>query len=207
MRTCLCLALPAVLVVLAPGLARADAEDQLKTQLRLAESATDRPGPARQFAVELNPVSLAIGRLSATVEWAARTHDVFLLSPFAMDASGSIDAGLAHTHIRASGAGAEVGYRYYTGTRGMNGLFFGPSLVWGVYDASLPLQRHTFSNAGVALDAGVQILLFDMLTVGAGVGAQYTFATYGIEGMPFAIAANATGGLKPRLLASVGYAF
>jgi hypothetical protein len=76
-----------------------------------------------------------------------------------------------------------------------------------VYDSSLPLQHHTFSNAGVALDAGFQFLLFDRMTVGAGIGAQYTFATYGIDGMPFAMAANATGGLKPRLLASVGYAF
>jgi hypothetical protein len=187
--------------------ADADVEDTFRTQFQAAESATDKPGPARRFAVELNPLSVAIGRLSGTFEWAARTHDVFLVSPFAMDLTGTIDSGATRTHIRTSGGGAELGYRYYTGTRGMNGLFLGPSLIWGVYDTSLPLQHHTFSNAGVALDAGFQLMFFDAMTVGAGIGAQYTFATHTENGMPLAMAANAAGGLRPRLLASIGYTF
>src|SRR5262249_13395805 len=107
-----------------------------------------------------------------------------------------------------TGGGVELGYRYYTGSRGMNGLFLGPSFIFGIYSASFgDNERKGFSNAGVALDGGVQVIFFDHLTLGAGVGMEYINVSQQYVALPLGPAIIPTSGFKPRLLASAGFAF
>jgi hypothetical protein len=106
-----------------------------------------------------------------------------------------------------SGAGVEIGYRYYTGHRGPNGLFIGPSLVVGAYNANLISSNQVFTTIGVAGDMGVQTIVFDWLTLSLGAGLQYTQVSHDFGDLPFSASITATGGLKPRVLAAAGYAF
>jgi hypothetical protein len=135
-------------------------------------------------------------------------HHVVVLSPhFASPAADiAVSPNVLQRHS-FTGAGAEMGYRYYTGSRGMNGLFVGPSLLFGVYNASLPTSSQAFTNVGVAVDAGIQQIFFDRLVLGAGAGIGYVSASREFGDLPMSPASIAESGIKPRILASAGAAF
>jgi hypothetical protein len=168
----------------------------------------DRPGPYREIAVALNPLGLAIGRVSFDVVWAPIVHHAIVVSPHFQSVGGDVFVGPGvRTQQTFSGFGGELGYRFYTGSRGMNGFFVGPSLLFGGYTASLPGSDVTFTDFGVAFDAGVQTFLWDDITVGAGAGLQITHVSHDFGDISDRTGSIASGGLKPRFLASAGYAF
>jgi hypothetical protein len=171
--------------------------------------ATDEPGEFSPLAVELNPLGLVVGgRLSLNVEYAPVKHHVVVLSPHFVHTSAEIAVSPEMMQTRSfTGAGAEIGYRYYTGQNGMNGVFFGPSLIGGVFNASLLGQDTVFTNVGVAADIGFQDIVFDHLVLGAGVGIQYLHVSENFGDLPAGSSAIASSGIKPRLLAQAGYAF
>lgn len=169
----------------------------------------ERPGPYRTWSAEMNPLSLLGGQLSFTGEYAAAPHHVVTVSPKFIRTSADIAMGDNTFRTQSfSGGAVEAGYRYYTGRRGMEGLFVGPSLILGVFNASLVnAENQAFTNVGLAVDAGVQTILFDHLTLGAGAGIAYVNVSHNFGDLPMAPSAIAATGFKPRLLAAAGYAF
>jgi hypothetical protein len=171
--------------------------------------ATDEPGEFSPLAVELNPLGLIVGgRISLNVEYAPVRHHIIVLSPHFVNTSAEIAVSPQMMQTRTfTGGGAEIGYRYYNGQNGVNGVFFGPSLIGGVFNASLTGEDNVFANIGVAADIGFQDILFDRLVLGAGVGIQYLRVSDNFDDLPAGPSAIASSGIKPRLLAQAGYAF
>jgi hypothetical protein len=142
------------------------------------------------------------------VEWAPITHHVVIASPHFANASADIATAPNTLQRRTfAGAGAELGYRYYTGLQGANGIFLGPSFLFGFCNASIMNESQAFSNVGFAIDAGIQDIFFDRLVLGAGVGIAYVSVNREFGDLPMSAASIATGEIKPRLLASAGMAF
>lgn len=171
--------------------------------------ATDRPGRYRPFALEVNPLGMFVGgRFSAQAEWAPAVHHAIVLSPHFVHTTSNVDVSPNTTVDQSfTGFGGEIGYRYYTGHRGMNGVFVGPSAIAGTYNAGLPNGDQPFTNIGVAVDAGVKQIFFDHLALGAGVGVEYLKVSHDFGDLPVGPSAIAETGFKPRLLGEVGYAF
>lgn len=182
-----------------------------ETVMRTTEEATRAAevGKYNPFAIEVNPLGLVVGgRVSLNFEYAPVTHHVLVLSPHFVNTSADISVAenRMETHT-FTGGGTEIGYRYYTGTRGMNGIFVGPSLIGGVFNASLPSGNTSFTNIGVAADVGYQQVFFNHLALGAGIGVEYLRVSEKFGDLPAGPSAVASTGLKPRLLAQAGYAF
>jgi hypothetical protein len=171
--------------------------------------ATDHPGRYNPFAIEFNPLGLVVGgRLSFGFEWAPVTHHVIILSPHFVHTTAETDIGNGVTQDQKfTGVGGEIGYRYYTGHKGMNGVFVGPSVLGGVYNGALPAGSHTFVSGGLAVDVGVQEVVFNHLVLGAGIGIEYLKASHDFQDLPAGPWTIAQSGIKPRLLAQAGYAF
>jgi hypothetical protein len=171
--------------------------------------ATDQPGSYRPFALEYNPVGLFVGgRVTVTAEWAPVTHHVIALSPYFVHTSADVStSGSTTTSQTVTGAGGELGYRYYTGHRGMNGVFVGPSLILGAYNAGLPDGNQAFTNVGLAGDVGVKGILWDHLVVGGGLGIEYLSVSHDFHDLPTGPATVASSGIKPRMIIEAGYGF
>jgi hypothetical protein len=163
----------------------------------------------KSFSVELNPLAATIGRYSAQVEWLPLTHHAVVLNPHVDHTSYSISAGGASIDQSLTGFGGELGYRFYTGSRGANGFYVGPSFLITSYTASSGPASTSFSNIGAALDVGGQFILGPGIVIGGGFGLQYTSVSTGADtnGLPLAAAVMGGGGVRPRFLLSVGYAF
>lgn len=171
--------------------------------------ATDEPGRYNTFAAEVNPLGLIVGgRVSVNLEYAPVTHHVLVVSPHFVRTTATTDVAANRTVDQTfTGVGGEVGYRYYTGHKGMNGIFVGPSLIGGVYNADLPGGNKAFTNVGIAADVGVQKVFWDHLALGAGLGLQYIRVSEDFHDLPAGPSTIASSGIKPRLLAQIGYAF
>jgi hypothetical protein len=172
-------------------------------------ASTDRPGRYDPFAIEYDPLGLIVGgRVSFNLEWAPITHHVFQLSPHFVHTSADVAVSPSETESQAfTGFGGELGYRYYTGHRGMNGVFVGPSLIAGAYNAGLPSGNQPFTDIGIAADVGIQEIFFNHLVVGGGVGIEYLSVSHDFHDLPTGPATIASSGVKPRFLLEAGYGF
>jgi hypothetical protein len=172
----------------------------------------DEDARFRSIALQGNPLGLAIGRYSADVEYLPEAHHALHLTAFGYYA-------LPGVADRFSGFGAEVGYRWYAGSRGPQGLFLGASFLAGeleyvhVADPMAPFDQSDdtqFVELGGAIDGGYQIIALGNLAVGVGAGAQYVVDTVQPH---FEFVKHPTQdlfygwGLRPRALLSVGAAF
>jgi hypothetical protein len=109
-----------------------------------------------------------------------------------------------------TGFGGELGYRFYTGEKGANGFYVGPSLLVARYSTSVGGQSgESFSSIGAAVDAGGQWVIGPGVVVGFGFGLQYTSVSgdANTSGLPLSAAVIAGNGIRPRTLLTVGYAF
>jgi hypothetical protein len=169
----------------------------------------DRPGKYNPFSIGLNPLGLFVGgRLSFEAEWAPTVHHAIVVSPHFVHTTADVATGGNTTMSQAfTGIGGEIGYRYYTGHRGMNGIFVGPSLIAGVYNAGLPTGNQAFSNVGLAADVGLQDVLWNHVIVGGGVGLEYLLVSHDFGDLPAGPSTVAASGLKPRMLFTLGYGF
>lgn len=191
------------------GKTTTSAADWVATGVEDTTRATDKPGHYAPFALAWNPLGVfSGGRVSLQFEYVPVTHHAIELSPHIIHTSADVDIGnntrQSHTF---SGFGGELGYRYYTGHRGPNGVFIGPSIIAGAYNASLPAGDQAFTDIGVAADVGVQTLIADHLVIGGGVGVEYLHVAHDFGDLPGPQAQIATSGVKPRLLFDVGAAF
>jgi hypothetical protein len=170
---------------------------------------TNKPGRYDPFAVELDPLGLFVGgRVSLNLEWVPVAHHALVVSPHIVHTSADVSTTPSTTASETfSGFGGELGYRYYTGTRGPNGVFIGPSLILGFYNAGLPDGNQPFTDVGLAVDAGAQWILWDHFVVGGGVGLEYLNVSHDFHDLPTGPSAIASSGVKPRLLLEAGYGF
>lgn len=191
------------------GKATTNAAEWVAVGVEDTSRATDKPGKYNPFAIEWSPLGIISGgRLSLNLEWAPVTHNVIVVSPHivrtSVDIATDSDTTAQHTF---TGFGGELGYRYYTGRRGMNGVFIGPSFIAGVYNGSLPAGDQAFTDVGIALDVGVHEIVWNHLVIGGGVGVEYLHVSHDFHDLPSAPAQIASSGVKPRLLMEIGYGF
>jgi hypothetical protein len=159
----------------------------------------------RTFTVLGDAVVLLTGHISFEAQVVPWVHHAFRLNPFCTVADPSLP--ILSTSLNSGfqlACGGELGYRYYTGHRGANGFFAGPSLVVGHTHADAgtdirkqPLAAADFFYMGGAIDVGVQGMHESGFTLGGGVG--------------FLLLRNLAPGsvVKPdaRLFIDVGYSF
>jgi hypothetical protein len=174
--------------------------------------------PVKRFAITLNPLAALIGRYSIQGDYLFAPHHALVVNPFFTYApikvtvqGKEIDGG------SLLGFGAEVGYRFYSGGRGAEGFFIGPSVIGAFYSQSAPTgvngaaaaTSDSFGSFGGAVDIGVQQMFGPGILVGGGFGLQYTKTTKDIatDNLNLASAIIAGGGLRPRLLATIGFGF
>jgi len=170
----------------------------------------EAPEP-KHIAIVLNPIGLFVGRYSITGEYLPALHHAITLTPFYTHAPVKLtvegqefDAGSLY------GGGAELGYKFYTGLKGPNGFFVSPSFLFGSYTQSLEgTKSDSFTSFGGAVDVGGQAVIGSGFVIGGGFGMQWTKTSkeIDIENLNFASAIIAGGGLRPRFLFTVGYAF
>ncbi len=172
----------------------------------------DEGEPFRSLGIQINPLGFAIGRYTLDLEYLPAPHHAVHLTPVGYYA-------IPGTSETFQGFGAEVGYRWYSGQDGPEGLFVGGSFLIGGYEyvhttpnpSALDVPDDTqFVSLGGAVDAGFQWVVLGNFAFGAGVGAQYTADT---SQPHFAYVQHARtdllygAGLRPRILLSVGTAF
>ncbi|HEY4106184.1 MAG TPA: hypothetical protein VGM44_19930 [Polyangiaceae bacterium] len=176
----------------------------------------EAPQP-KTFAIIANPLALSIDRYSVQGEWSPALHHAITLNPFYTSASAgsatingqTTDFGTLH------GFGAELGYKYYTGQKGFNGFFVGPSILFGSYSQSGGVNFDgtsnsggSFTSIGGAIDIGGQGQIGGFV-IGGGFGLQWTktSTSFDTDNFNLASAIIAGGGTRPRFLFTIGYAF
>jgi hypothetical protein len=162
----------------------------------------------KRISLEVNPLGLTIGRYSISGEYMLARHHALTLSPFFTSTSIKVN----DKEIGSlSGFGGELGYRFYTGSKGANGFFVGPSALFASYTSESVVGNtsQSFTAVGGALDIGGQFIIGPGVVLGFGGGLQYTKNSEEIntDNLNLASAVIAGGGVRPRLLLAVGYSF
>ena len=170
--------------------------------------------PRRWVSIEFNPLSLVIGKVSASVVLVPVSHHALVLSPFyASTTTNPIyvfnDEGMSTQLPQQtfSGFGGELGYRYYAGHRGPRGFFVGPSLIVSWMTATPQNgDKTSYVDYGFALDIGYELLVGDAVAVSLGLGGQYTTPSKSIPAQQFPADVYANSRVFPRALFSIGWA-
>jgi len=173
---------------------------------------TGAPEEPHPFNITFNPIGLFVGRYSITGEYMPVLHHAISITPFYNHTPVKITDGSGQEYDAGSlnGGGAELGYKFYTGRKGPNGFYVGPSFLFGSYSASQSgFQNDSFTSIGGAIDVGGQAVIGSGFVIGGGFGIQYTKTSHELntDQLNFASALIAGGGTRPRVLFSVGYAF
>lgn len=178
----------------------------------------DAPPDEHRLAIEVNPLPLVFGKASADLILVPVDHLGVVVNLFysyastapivVQDASGAPMLQLPEQKFTTFGG--ELGVRYYRGTRGPRGLFVGPSLILArVHEEQGQFGdgSHTdYVDFGLAVDVGYSMLI-DHVVLAMGAGVQGLLTSKSIPAQQFPAKIYADGGVLPRLLFSVGYAF
>lgn len=161
-------------------------------------------GAPRSFAITYNPLTINLERISLNLEVVPVSHHALVLTGFYATTTTNEDS----FNNKFRGFGGEIGYRHYSGEGGPRGLYFGPSLLVGYYDA-IPMNgaRTHFGNFGLAFDVGYQAIVADRWVVGLGGGIQYSAPTHEFPKQELPASVYTQPGLRLRLLLSLGVAF
>ena len=166
----------------------------------------------KNISLTANPLGLLIGRYSIQGEFLPAPHHAITLNPFFAHVPltvNGIDLG------SLNGFGGELGYKFYSSSNGPAGFYVAPSFLFGSYSQSdtvglngTTVAGHSFTSIGGAIDIGGQAVVGPGVVIGGGFGLQYTKTSESITGdLNWSSNAVAGGGLRPRFLLSVGYAF
>ncbi len=170
--------------------AQAIAEEGANTSTNVASS--------RDWALELNPLEVGLGRASFNLEVALAAHHALMLTLDAQPNTGDIGAGVW----------GELGYRFYSGAGGLQGFFIGPSIGAGTftYFTDEVAGQQGARSINVALDCGYQFALRSGVMLGFGLGAQYQGVQHDhdVRNDP-TNEVELESGVLPRVLFSIGY--
>lgn len=171
-----------------------------------------KEAPFRSHAVTANALSLLLLRTSVNFEILPAVHHSIIVNPSFMhwpkDMFGSSSSSLTI-------AGIEVGYRFYSGKKGPNGFFIGPSFLYNYVhtpdsnyvdnydDYHGYSEDETVHVMGLAIDLGGQHVFDDGFTIGGGFGVAYVKISDADDEVPDGVITGAF----PRLLFTVGYSF
>jgi hypothetical protein len=163
------------LIVSSASAARADNDVDYPSSS--SRKATDR----KYVTVTFNPLSMLLGHYGGNVEIVPFVHHGITITGFYVNTFESVyENGKPDTRRdqRVTSAGGELGYRFYSGERGANGFFIGPSLlispIFYARDSADGRGETAHLHAiGGAVDLGGQLVTKFGLTFGGGVGVQY----------------------------------
>jgi len=155
-----------------------------------ADSSVEEPEEAetpkgfKHFSVTGNALNVFLFRLSANFEYLPVPHHAIMITP----SIGGIPGLLGMT-------GIEVGYHFYSGSKGANGFFVGPSLLAYRFDVFTIGGLASANIYGIAIDVGGQHIFDGGFTLGAGMGMARWWGADG-EAVTF-----------PRILFTLGYSW
>jgi hypothetical protein len=175
----------------------------------------DDDADMKRFAIAANPLGIAIGRYSIQGEYMLARHHAVTANPFFAYAPVTATVNGQEADLGSlTGFGGELGYRFYSGSKGMTGFYAGPSFIFASYTQSAPsnvpnASSDSFTAIGGAVDIGGQAVIGSGFVLGGGFGLQYTANSKDIntDNLNLASAVIAGGGIRPRFLLSAGYAF
>jgi hypothetical protein len=170
----------------------------------------------RRVTVTVNPLAVVMGRYGANVELLPARHHAVHVSGHVHTFSMAMVRALVPEHQdrltggSVSTVGGELGYRFYTGRSGADGLFAGPSFV--VLPLAYPrlgpgalVDLETFHAVAGALDVGAQAVTSSGFTIGGGAGAM--ILAYNLPNDPQRLPLQFTPRVLPRLLLTAGWSF
>lgn len=214
-----------------PPISNADAtsSDSTRIQDAIATSAPDgdrdravepRSLPRRRVTLGLNPLPLIAGRYGLNVEVVPIRHHALVASAWLQTFTPAMLRVLMPSEVDVSkGAearlGGELGYRFYTGSEGADGLFAGVSgvampIVYPRVSPELESEVSSFHAYGGAIDVGAQAITSGGFTIGGGLGVMYLAYTPPASAPP---PPGVTGPslpephVLPRLLLAAGWSF
>ena len=169
------------------------------------------------MAIDWNPLTVFIAKVSVDVVIAPVDHHALVLVPFYASTT-TAPLGTANTDAngnviqlpaqRFNGWGGEIGYRYYSGLGGPRGFFAGPSFLFGAMTAKAANGDETsFQNYGLAADVGYEALVADRIALLLGGGVQYQVTSKSIPDQQLPASLYANKGFAPRVLLALGCAF
>jgi hypothetical protein len=159
----------------------------------------------RTFTVLGDATALVNAHFSVELQVVPWQHHALRMAPFCLLADNHLwfISDVGDDRIQLS-CGGELGYRYYTGERGANGFFVGPSLLLahrhidaGLDSAGNSVAAVGYVYGGPALDIGVQGMSTQGFTVGGGVGAALVRK----------FESGASFHIDSRVFINVGYSF
>ena len=166
----------------------------------------------RPVAITLNPLSMALLRFGANVEYMFAHHHGLILNPYFQTVSVSAGAGPSSSESSYTNFGAELGYRFYTGNRGANGFFIGPAVFVQRTNTSATVtsggQSSTAESGtmvyGGIVDLGGQHVFKNGFTIGGGAGVMYLTTPDEPKNTSSTVK---FAGVLPRVLFTAGYSF
>lgn len=167
----------------------------------------------KRVAITANPLSILVGRWSVNFEFLPARHHAIIVVPSLWTMSATSNFGSDKTESSFRYLGGELGYHFYTGNRGANGFFVGPSLVYmnmKVTDTVTNSAGTTEASAssslyGVALDIGGQHVWKNGFTIGGGGGLMWVKVKDDTKGT--SEPSVKVSGTLPRFLFTIGYSF
>ncbi|MBI5535223.1 MAG: hypothetical protein HY898_21025 [Deltaproteobacteria bacterium] len=168
----------------------------------------------KHVSITANPLSIIVTRYSLNLEYMLAMHHGLILVPSIWKLSASLSTPYGPNESRFDYYGAELGYHFYTGERGANGFFVGPSFVY----MNVKVSDTTYSAPGVstevsasssiygfAVDFGGQHVTKGGFTIGGGGGVMWVKAASKINEV--ASPTITVSGVMPRFLFTIGYSF
>jgi len=198
------------LLAFTAGEARADeGAPSASTQTDKKPATGDEEDEFKHVALTANPLSFALLRFGANVEYLPVKHHALTLNPYFQ----SISTEIGSVKSSYTNFGGELGYRFYSGNRGANGFFAGPAFIFQMNNATVEATglagqggtsaSSSFTNYGVALDIGGQHIWRNGITLGAGAGVMYLASSE----KPETSGLVRFEGVAPRFLLTLGYSF
>lgn len=202
-----------------PAPAREAAKPAIVVQPQAATSSEssedhDKPGldknRVRHHVLQEHPLSAALLRISFTYELLPVAHHAVSIgvhAPLFTMNNSTIEE-------RYYGVGGELGYRYYSGEKGPNGFFVGPSFIAGRYYSADGIDLGAFSgrsdtwftSLGVAADVGYAFFIGSRVHMAFGAGVQYNHADVDRNELGSIANLFSGTGVRPRALFSIGFA-
>lgn len=162
------------------------------------------PPPSPRWAVGFNPLAMAIGRYGGDLQHLVSPGLALLVNVHGDLVSHDWPAMQYGGASPVWGFGGEVGCRWFTARRRMQGFFFGASLVGGWYSVEYYGRRFGLPGVGPAVDMGGQVELGSGLFVAFGGGMQYLLTTRYPADIASGVSWVMGAGINPRLLLTFG---